>query len=123
MEIASKSKIRYVFSHFLRRALLPVHDSWIHRGATRGIRLTLMAWIRHTHAQFLASTNARFYKELDRETVTINGFKLSARLPIGSQKLFIKGSMPCTFQATNEVMFLSWSLIKRQNTFFRNTLY
>ena len=53
MEIASKgAKIRYVFSHFLRRALPPVHIA-IHRCATRGIScLTWMAWIRHTHAYF-----------------------------------------------------------------------
>ena len=46
MEIASKgAKIRYVFSHFLRRALPPVHIA-IHRCATRGIScLTWMAWI------------------------------------------------------------------------------
>ena len=53
MEIASKgAKIRYVFSHFLRRALPPVHIA-IHRCATWGIScLTWMAWIRHTHAHF-----------------------------------------------------------------------
>ena len=59
----------------------------------------------------LASTNARFYKELDGEMLN----KLSTRWPWFAD--IYKRKLPCIFQATSEVMCLSWSLIKRQNTF------
>ena len=45
--------------------------------------------------------------------------KLYSRLPWFSESY--KKKLPCAFQATNEVMCLSWSIIKRQNTFFCNT--
>ena len=56
---------------------------------------------------FLASTNARFYMELDREILTAILKKLSTRLPWFAD--IYKRKLPSTLQATNEVMFLSWS--------------
>ena len=63
---------------------------------------------------FLANTHERFPKGLDRELR-----QLYARLPWSAE--IYKKKLPCIFQATNEVMFLSWSLIKRQKPFLCNT--
>ena len=78
-------------------------------------------WLGYVYARsFLASTNTRFYKELDREMLNKRQLrKLSTRLPWFAD--IYKRKSLCIFQATNEVMFLSWSLTKRQNTFFCNT--
>ena len=75
-----------------------------------GYFLSYMDGLGTSYARsFRASTNARFYKELFPQDC------------LGSQ-IFIKGMCPAyIFQATNEVMYLSWSLIKRQNTLFCNT--
>ena len=85
-----------------------------------GYFLTYVDGLGTSYARsFLASTNARFNKELDREMLNKRRRKLSTRLPWFAD--IYKRNLPCIFQATNEVMFLSWSLIKRQNTFFCNT--
>ena len=44
--------------------------------------------------------------------------KLSTRLPWFAE-IYVK-KLPCIFQATNEVMFLFWLLIKWQKAFFYN---
>ena len=70
---------------------------------------------------FLASTNTRFYKELDREMLNKRRSilrKLSIRLPWFAD---IKGTCPAYFKQQMKLCFLCWSLIKRQNTFFCNT--
>ena len=81
-----------------------------------GVFLVLRGWLGTSYARsFLASTHARFYKELDREMSN----KHSARLPWFTE--IYKKKSPCILRATNEVMFLFWSLIKRQKPFFCNT--
>ena len=43
-----------------------------------------------------------------------------ARLPSFTE--VYKKKLPCLFQATDKVMFLSWSLLKRQKPIFCNTV-
>ena len=71
-----------------------------------GYVLTYVDGLGTSYARY-SKYNARFYGEMS---------KIVARLRCFTE--ICKKKLPCIFQATNEVMFLSWSLIKRQKPFF-----
>ena len=94
------------------------HRFRIHQMCNSGNFLSCGDGLGTSYARsFLASAHARFHKELDREMSNKQQiFKKGVSFPEIYKKM-----LPCLFQGTNEVMFLSWSLIKRQKTFFCNT--
>ena len=74
-----------------------------------GVFLVLRGWLGYVIRTLISGKYkyARFYMELDREILTAILKKLSTRLPWFAD--IYKRKLPSTFQATNEVMFLSWS--------------
>ena len=89
-----------------------------------GYFLSYVDGLRTSFARsFLASTHARFYKELEREMSKKAILrKLSARLPWFTE--IYKKKLPCIFQAANEVMFfllVAYKTVETEKPFFCNT--
>ena len=80
----------------------PKHRLRIHRFASRGFFVSYVDGLCRSYARlFLASTHARFYEELDRETAILK--KLLAIDCLGSQKY----SCPVYFKQQLKLCFCS----------------